>query len=74
MLAYGAVVCHLYKVVEFGAFTDGGATHYGTVYTRIGTDLYVICQDYIPQLGDFLVPLLGGRKAEPISPDYGTCV
>ena len=47
VLAYGAVVCHLYQVVEFGTFTDDCTAHYGAIYTRIGTDLYVIGKDYI---------------------------
>jgi len=62
------VVTYLYQVIQFHPFTNPGHPDSGPVDHGIGTNIFVILQDHLPDLRYFLVKPLGVRcKAKTIT-------
>mgnify|MGYP003349801727 CR=1 FL=1 len=51
-LPYFYVMCDLYEVVELGTFPDDRGTDRGPVDRCIGTDLHLVLDDHVADLGD----------------------
>ena len=68
-------MCYLAQVVELDAAMDACRAEGGTVDGRIGTDFYIVVDDDIAYLVDFLIVAIGCRgEAEAVGPDNAACM
>ena len=68
------IVGNLYEVVELYALANIGRTHCRTVYTSVGTNLYIVFDGNDTDLRNLVVSIRTWSKAEAISTDDTTCM
>src|SRR5690606_26183585 len=73
MLTNFYVMSHLHEVIDLGAFADDGGAHGSTVNGGVCTDVHIVLQYHIPDLGYIFVSTVRlRRKAEAVAAQHHT--
>ncbi len=68
VFAYFNIVGYLYEIVQFRSSAYDSGSYGGAVYSSVGADFYIVFDEDIAKLGDFLVRAVGlGRKSKAVA-------
>src|SRR5690606_36757290 len=75
VVSYLGIVSDLDQIMQLNTLSDGCGAHRCAVYHSIGSYLYIIFDNHIANLRDFIVRhVIRRRKAKAIAYDYCSCM